>query len=60
MSREYNNTLFLPISRTGFLLFKDLIINKSLNSYFSNNYYSNVNDKLELTLPIRDFFFKLS
>lgn len=60
MSREYNNTLFLPISRTGFLLFKDLIIDKSLNSYFSNSYYSNVNDKLELTLPIRDFFFKLS
>ncbi|WIH83501.1 ATP-binding protein [Brachyspira pilosicoli] len=60
MSREYDNTLFLPVSRTGFLLFKDLIIDKSLNSYFSNSYYSNINDKLELTLPIQSFFSKLS
>ena len=60
MSREYNNTLFLPVSRTGFLLFKDLIIDKSLNSYFSNSYYSNINNKLELTLPIQSFFSKLS
>ncbi|WP_300755908.1 AAA family ATPase [uncultured Brachyspira sp.] len=60
ISREWSNTLFLPVSRTGFLLFKDLIIDKSLNSYFNNSYYSNVNDKLELTLPIKDFFFKLS
>lgn len=60
ISREWSNTIFLPVSRTGFLLFKDLIIDKSLNSYFNNSYYSNINNKLELTLPIQSFFSKLS
>ena len=50
--------LFLPVSRTGFLLLKDLIIQKSISSLFYNPYVAQNNTTL--TLPIKIFFEQLS
>ncbi|CCG57459.1 hypothetical protein WESB_1994 [Brachyspira pilosicoli WesB] len=50
--------LFLPISRTGFLLLKDLIIQKSVSALLYNPYDLSIN--IDLTLPIKNFFDQLS
>lgn len=50
--------LFLPVSRTGFLLLRDLIIRKSTSSLLDYNY--NFSNNIILTLPIKEFFNQLS
>ncbi|WP_300721360.1 AAA family ATPase [uncultured Brachyspira sp.] len=50
--------LFLPVSRTGFLLLKDLIIQKSISTLWYNPY--DLSRKIDLTLPIKNFFEQLS
>ena len=50
--------LFLPVSRTGFLLLKDLIIQKSISTLLYNPY--DLSRNIDLTLPIKEFFKQLS
>ncbi|MEI0564224.1 AAA family ATPase [Brachyspira pulli] len=53
-----SSQLFLPVSRTGFLLLRDLIIRKSPLTLWNNTY--DVSNKVSLTLPVQDFFNQLS
>ncbi len=52
-----NHQLFLPVSRTGFLLLKDLIKQRSISTLWYNPY--DLTRNILLTLPIKEFFKEL-
>ncbi len=51
-----SNALFLPVSRTGFILLKDLIYNRGVNSLINSLDLKH----LTLTLPVKSYLSKLT
>lgn len=56
---NFYDILFLPVARTGLVLLKDIVINKAVNNYFEDK-TSEEKNTIILTMPVKDFFYKLS
>lgn len=57
-STRYFNKLFLPVARTGFLLLKDIVMDKAFDTLFNDKLEKKEN--IKLTKPLENFIRKLS
>lgn len=55
---KYFNKLFLPVARTGFLLLKDIVIDKAFDTLFENKLEKK--ETVKLTKPLENFIRRLS
>lgn len=55
---RYFSKLFLPVARTGFLLLKDIVMDKAFDTLF--NYKLEKKENIKLTKPLENFIRKLS
>lgn len=55
---RYLNKLFLPVARTGFLLLKDIVIDKAFDTLFDNKLEKK--EIVKLTKPLENFIRRLS
>lgn len=55
---RYLNKLFLPVARTGFLLLKDIVIDKAFDTLFDNKLEKK--ETVKLTKPLENFIRRLS